>query len=131
MDNMINTGSFGLQRGPDPKTVGQYLFDCLKLEGITEIFGVAGDYNFTLLDTLECYNGIRFIEGRNELNSGYTADGYARIKRISALITTFGVGELSACNAIAGANSEHVPIIHIVGAPPEKDQKSISLCITP
>ncbi|MFK4330426.1 indolepyruvate decarboxylase [Bacillus sp. RC240] len=127
MDNMINTGNFGLQRGPAQKTVGQYLFDCLKLEGITEIFGVAGDYNFTLLDTLECYNGIRFIEGRNELNSGYAADGYARIKGISALITTFGVGELSACNAIAGANSEHVPIIHIVGAPPEKDQKEHKL----
>ena len=109
------------------KTVGQYLFDCLKLEGITEIFGVAGDYNFTLLDTLECYNGIHFIEGRNELNSGYAADGYARVKGMAALITTFGVGELSACNAIAGANSEHVPIIHIVGAPPEKDQNEHKL----
>ncbi|MBD5800092.1 hypothetical protein BHU24_21110 [Bacillus pseudomycoides] len=73
MDNMINAGSFGLQSGTAQKTVGQYLFDCLKLQGITEIFGVAGDYNFTLLDTLECYNGIRFIEGRNELNSGYAA----------------------------------------------------------
>ena len=40
-----------------------------KIEGITEIFGIAGDYNFTLLDTLECYKGIRFIEGRNELNA--------------------------------------------------------------
>lgn len=129
MRSMINAGSFGLQRGPTQKTVGQYLFDCLKLEGITEIFGVAGDYNFTLLDTLECYNGIRFIEGRNELNSGYAADGYARIKGISALITTFGVGELSACNAIAGANSEHVPIIHIVGAPPEKGQKEHKLML--
>ncbi|MDC2864605.1 alpha-keto acid decarboxylase family protein [Bacillus sp. BP-3] len=127
MDNMINADSFDLQSGTAQKTVGQYLFDCLKLEGITEIFGVAGDYNFTLLDTLECYNGIRFIEGRNELNSGYAADGYARLKGISALITTFGVGELSACNAIAGANSEHVPIIHIVGAPPEKDQKEHKL----
>lgn len=104
------------------KTLGQYLFDCLKLEGITEIFGDAGEYNFTLLDALEQYNGIRFISGRNELNSGYAADGYARVKGMSALITTFGVEELSACNAIAGANSEHVPLIHIVGAPPEKDQ---------
>ncbi|KFL63297.1 hypothetical protein DJ50_4579 [Bacillus cereus ATCC 10876] len=124
---MINEDNFGLQRQPSQKTVGQYLFDCLKLEGITEIFGIAGDYNFTLLDTLECYKGIRFIEGRNELNAGYSADGYARIKGMSALITTFGVGELSACNAIAGANSEHVPIIHIVGAPPENDQKEHKL----
>ncbi|MGX5592348.1 alpha-keto acid decarboxylase family protein [Bacillus cereus] len=127
MENMINEDNFGLQRQPSQKTVGQYLFDCLKLEGITEIFGIAGDYNFTLLDTLECYKGIRFIEGRNELNAGYSADGYARIKGMSALITTFGVGELSACNAIAGANSEHVPIIHIVGAPPENDQKEHKL----
>ncbi|WP_242218484.1 alpha-keto acid decarboxylase family protein [Bacillus cereus group sp. BfR-BA-01380] len=127
MDNMMIAGNFGSQSRTAQKTVGQYLFDCLKLEGISEIFGVAGDYNFTLLDTLERYNGIRFIEGRNELNSGYAADGYARIKGISALITTFGVGELSACNAIAGANSEHVPIIHIVGAPPEKDQKEHKL----
>lgn len=122
MDNMKNADNFGMQNEISQKTVGQYLFDCLKLEGITDIFGVAGDYNFTLLDTLERYKGIRFIEGRNELNSGYAADGYARIKGLSAFITTFGVGELSACNAIAGANSEHVPIIHIVGAPPEKDQ---------
>ncbi|SFC97979.1 thiamine pyrophosphate-binding protein [Bacillus sp. UNCCL81] len=109
------------------KTVGRFLFDCLKQEGITEIFGVAGDYNFSLLDTLERYNGIQFIEGRNELNAGYASDGYARIKGISALITTFGVGELNACNPIAGAYSEHVPIIHIVGSPKEKDQKEHKL----
>ncbi|WAH36249.1 alpha-keto acid decarboxylase family protein [Alicyclobacillus dauci] len=122
MENMMAVSGSGSQSGTTQKTLGQYLFDCLKLEGITEIFGVPGDYNFTLLDTLERYNGIRFINGRNELNSGYAADGYARIKGIAALITTFGVGELSACNAIAGANSENVPMIHIVGAPPEKDQ---------
>ncbi|PGM57898.1 thiamine pyrophosphate-binding protein [Bacillus sp. AFS053548] len=109
------------------KTVGQFLFDCLKQEGITEIFGVAGDYNFSLLDTLERYNGIQFREGRNELNAGYASDGYARIKGISALITTFGVGELNACNPIAGAYSENVPIIHIVGSPKEKDQKEHKL----
>ncbi|WP_430509171.1 alpha-keto acid decarboxylase family protein [Gottfriedia solisilvae] len=127
MDKMKSRVSTDSNYDMAPKTVGQYLFDCLKLEGITEIFGVAGDYNFTLLDTLERYNGIKFIEGRNELNSGYASDGYARIKGISALITTFGVGELSACNPIAGANSEHVPIIHIVGSPPEKDQKEHKL----
>lgn len=127
MRNMTAVDSSGPQTGAAPKTVGEYLFDCLKMEGITEIFGVPGDYNFTLLDTLERYNGIQFINGRNELNSGYAADGYARIKGISALITTFGVGELSTCNSIAGANSENVPLIHIVGAPPEKDQKEHKL----
>jgi indolepyruvate decarboxylase len=110
------------QKGSAPQeiatlTLGHFLLDCLKQEGISEIFGIPGDYNFTLLDTLERYEGIRFINGRNELNSAYAADGYARIKGIAALITTFGVGELSACNAIAGSYSESVPVIHIVGSP--------------
>lgn len=54
---------------------------------------------------------------------GYAADGYARVNGISALVTTFGVGELSALNAIAGAYSEFVPIVHIVGQPTTKSQK--------
>lgn len=33
-----------------PKTLGEYLLDCLKQEGLTDIFGVPGDYNFSLLE---------------------------------------------------------------------------------
>jgi alpha-keto-acid decarboxylase len=36
---------------------------------------------------------------------------------MGALLTTFGVGELSAINAITGSFAEHVPVIHIVGSP--------------
>ena len=111
---------------PSP-TLGQYLFDSLKAEGITEVFGVPGDYNFSLLDTLEQYEGIRFINGRNELGAGYASDGYGRLRGLSALITTFGVGEMSACNTIAGANSEYVPLVHIVGAPKSMDQQAHKL----
>ena len=111
---------------PSP-TLGQYLFDSLKAEGITEVFGVPGDYNFSLLDTLEQYDGIRFINGRNELGAGYASDGYGRLRGLSALITTFGVGEMSACNTIAGANSEYVPLVHIVGAPKSMDQQAHKL----
>ena len=57
------------------------------------------------------------------LSTGYAADGYARVKGISALVTTFGVGELSAANAIAGAYSEYVPIVHIVGYPHTASQR--------
>jgi pyruvate decarboxylase len=42
---------------------------------------------------------------------------------MSAIVTTFGVGELSAINAIAGLYSEYVPIVHIVGTPSTKSQK--------
>ena len=32
-------------------------------------------------------------------------------------MTTFGVGELSAINAMAGAYAEYVPVVHLVGTP--------------
>lgn len=112
---------------PNEITVGQLLFDCLHKVGITEIFGVPGDYNFSLLDTLDQYEGINFVNCRNELNAGYAADGYSRIKGLGAIITTFGVGELSACNAIAGSYSESVPVVHIVGAPKDMVQKEHKL----
>lgn len=54
---------------------------------------------------------------------GYAADGYARVKGIGALITTFGVGELSAMNAIAGSFAEYVPVVHVVGVPSTTSQR--------
>jgi pyruvate decarboxylase len=54
----------------------------------------------------------------DSINTGYATDGYARVNGIGAMITTYGVGELSAMNAHAGAFAEHVPIVHIVGGPP-------------
>ncbi|GAA5822122.1 hypothetical protein JCM10212_005920 [Sporobolomyces blumeae] len=49
------------------------------------------------------------------------------VKGLAALLTTFGVGELSAVNGVAGAYSERVPIIHIVGVPSTKLQKNKAL----
>lgn len=50
-----------------------------------------------------------------------------RINGLGALITTFGVGELSAVNGIASAYTDNVPVIHIVGTPPRTLQESRAL----
>ncbi|KAJ4131354.1 Pyruvate decarboxylase 1 [Fusarium falciforme] len=60
---------------------------------------------------------MRWAGNANELNAAYAADGYARIKGMSCIITTFGVGELSALNGIAGSYAEHVGVLHVVGVP--------------
>jgi pyruvate decarboxylase len=39
-------------------------------------------------------------------------------------MTTFGVGELSAINGLAGAYSEMVPVVHVVGCPSTRSQSS-------
>lgn len=107
----------------EPVDVAEYLFRRLHEVGIRGVHGVPGDYNLVALDYIN-KTGLNWVGNCNELNAGYAADGYARIKGISALITTFGVGELSALNAIAGAYSEYVPVIHIVGTPSTVSQKN-------
>ncbi|MTE12937.1 alpha-keto acid decarboxylase family protein [Nocardia aurantiaca] len=97
--------------------VGDYLLDRLRELGVTEIFGVPGDFNLQFLDHVIAHPDIRWIGSANELNAGYAADGYARLRGIGAVVTTYGVGELSAVNAIAGSYAEHVPVVHIVGVP--------------
>ncbi|MEQ4693697.1 alpha-keto acid decarboxylase family protein [Providencia manganoxydans] len=98
-------------------TVADYLLDRLAQIGIHHLFGVPGDYNLQFLDHVISHPQIDWIGCANELNASYAADGYARCKPASAMLTTFGVGELSAINGIAGAYAEYLPIIHIIGAP--------------
>lgn len=104
-------------------TVGDYLLDRLSFSGISELFGVPGDYNLKFLDSVINHQQITWVGCTNELNAAYGADGYARTKGIGALLTTFGVGELSALNGVAGSFAEYVPVIHIVGSPALTSQR--------
>jgi indolepyruvate decarboxylase len=100
-----------------PETVIQYLLNRLKQLGIKDIFGVPGDYAFPINDAICNDKELHWIGCCNELNAAYAADGYARINGMSALSTTFGVGELSALCGIAGSYAEHNLVFHIVGMP--------------
>ncbi|ELC3314166.1 alpha-keto acid decarboxylase family protein [Salmonella enterica] len=101
----------------NPYTVADYLLDRLAGCGIGHLFGVPGDYNLQFLDHVIDHPTLRWVGCANELNAAYAADGYARMSGAGALLTTFGVGELSAINGIAGSYAEYVPVLYIVGAP--------------
>lgn len=102
--------------------LASYLFTRLRQAGTRRVYGVPGDFTLRALDHLP-RSGLKFVGCCNELNAGYAADGYARAQRhrkgsgIGALITTYGVGELSAANAVAGSYAEYLPVVHIVGTP--------------
>ncbi|AKB82624.1 Pyruvate decarboxylase [Methanosarcina barkeri 3] len=104
-------------------TVIQYLLDRLKQLGIRDIFGVPGDFAFPINNAICDDKELRWIGCCNELNAAYAADGYARIKGMSALSTTFGVGELSTLCGIAGSYAEYDLVFHIVGMPKMQAQK--------
>lgn len=104
-----------------------YIVKKLEELGVNDFFGLPGDYNLDILYAIENNKNTHWVGCTNELNAGYAADGYARVRGYGALVTTYGVGELSAINAIAGSYAENVPVVHIVGIPSSKsiDKKEL------
>lgn len=107
-----------------PRTVNiaEYLFTRLRQLGCLSCHGLPGDFSLRMLDFVHS-SGVQWVGNCNELNAGYAADAYARLNGLGALCTTFGVGELSAVNAVAGSYAERVPVVHIVGTPGRKSQR--------
>ena len=99
------------------KTVIQHVLGRLKDIGIDDIFAVAGDYAFPIDGAIVQDPRINYVGCCNELNAAYAADGYARIRGVGAVSTTYGVGELSAISAVAGAYAENVPVFHLTSMP--------------
>lgn len=97
-------------------TVGEYLFYRLKSLGVEHIFGVPRDYVLDLMDVL-LKSSIELVCTCNELNAGYAADAYARVRGLGAVCITYGVGGFSLVNAIVEAYAERVPLVVISGAP--------------
>jgi indolepyruvate decarboxylase len=97
-------------------TVAEYLLTRLKEIGVDHLFGVPGDFVLGFFNQVLKSN-LQYVGTCNELNAAYAADGYARIRGIGAFSSTYGVGELSAINGVAGAFAERVPVVVITGSP--------------
>jgi indolepyruvate decarboxylase len=104
-------------------TVADYIVQRLAREGITDCFGVAGDFAFKLCDAVARSKAIRWIGCSNELDAAYAADGHARVRGCSMLMTTYAVGELSALNGVMGAKAEWACVFHLVGMPTMRHQR--------
>src|SRR6202040_3357110 len=104
-------------------TVADYIVQRLAQEGITDCFGVPGDFAFQLNDAVARSERIRWIGCSNELDAAYAADGYARMRGCSMLMTTYAVGELSALNGVMGAKAERSCVFHVAGMPSMRSQR--------
>jgi hypothetical protein len=63
-----------------PQTAVQYVLSRLRQLGVTDVFGVPGDFAFPITDAICEDKNLRFIGSCNEINAAYSADGYARVK---------------------------------------------------
>ncbi|KUI57793.1 hypothetical protein VP1G_05076 [Cytospora mali] len=102
--------------------VGEYLFRRLKEIGVEtvmwlhleiQLLTVKSDLELALLNLIP-EQGLSWVGRPTQLVGAYAADGYACEKGAGALVTTFGLCELSALCGIGGAFCENVPVLHIV-----------------
>ncbi|MDA0835374.1 MAG: thiamine pyrophosphate-binding protein [Planctomycetota bacterium] len=110
-------------RNGEEHSIGSYLIQRLQDYGITDIFGIPGDFVLQFYGMLE-ESPIRVIGMTREDSAGYAADSYARVRGLSAVCVTYCVGGLSLCNSIAGAYAEKSPVIVISGAPGMDERRS-------
>jgi len=98
--------------------IGDYVLNSLYRLGITDIFGIPGDYVLDFVELIEKHDTLKFINTCDENGAAIAADAYARINNAGCLCITYGVGGLKTLNALANAYVEKSPVILISGAPP-------------
>lgn len=88
---------------------------CLENEGVEYIFGIPGEENLDVMDSLIGSN-IKFITTRHEQGAAFMADVYGRLTgRAGVCLATLGPGATNLVTGFADANMDRAPIIGIAG----------------
>ena len=91
------------------QTVIQYVLSRLKDLGVTDAFGIPGDFVYPVCDAIVDDPDIKWIGCANEVNASYAADGYARTKGVGVLVTTYGAGESYIFGGLAQVQRQQPP----------------------
>jgi indolepyruvate decarboxylase len=101
-------------------TAAAYILARLEQLGVDTLFGVPGATCDPLFEAALDRN-TRVIVNTTDLEAGYAADGFARIRGLSAVTVTYGVGTMALLSVIAGAHAERSPIVVLNGGPSAED----------
>jgi acetolactate synthase-1/2/3 large subunit len=87
----------------------------LEAEGVTHIFGVPGEENITLLESLS-RSSITFITTRHETNAAFLAAMFGRLSgRPGVCLSTLAPGATIMMTGIANATMDDSPVVAITG----------------
>jgi len=91
------------------------IIECLKAEGVTDVFGIPGGANLPTYDAL--YDGgVRHVLCRHEQGAGHAAEGYAKASgKVGVALATSGPGATNLVTPIADAMMDSVPTVFITG----------------
>src|SRR3989339_1717456 len=91
------------------------LVKCLENEGVHYIFGIPGEENIDILDSL-LDSKIQFIPTRHEQGAAFMADVYGRLTgKAGVCMSTLGPGATNLITGVADADLDNVPIVAITG----------------
>lgn len=91
---------------------------CLEEEGVEYVFGVPGEENLDLLESLRTSN-IRVIVTRHEQHAAFMAATYGRLTgRTGVCLSTLGPGATNLVTGIAYAQLGGMPLLAITGQKP-------------
>ncbi|MEQ8651357.1 MAG: acetolactate synthase large subunit [Kiloniellales bacterium] len=102
----------------------QVLVDSLENEGVEYLFGVPGEENLDLLDSLSRSKQIKLILTRHEQAAGFMAATYGRLTgKAGVCLSTLGPGATNFFTAAAYAQLGGMPMMMITGQKPIKTSK--------
>lgn len=91
---------------------------CLENESVEYIFGIPGEENLDLMDSL-LSSDIKFIQTRHEQGAAFMADVYGRLSgRAGVCLATLGPGALNLVTPVADAQLDNAPLVAITGQSP-------------
>jgi acetolactate synthase I/II/III large subunit len=91
------------------------LVRCLQNEGVEFIFGIPGEENLDVMDSL-LTSGIRFIETRHEQGAAFMADVHGRLTgKAGVCLSTLGPGATNLLTGVADAYLDRAPLVAITG----------------
>lgn len=89
--------------------------ECLENEEVEYIFGIPGEENLDLMDSL-LDSEIEFITTRHEQGAAFMADVYGRLTgKPGVCLSTLGPGATNLVTGVADANMDNAPLVAIAG----------------
>ncbi len=105
------------------KNLVEQLLLGLKKYGVSEVFGIPGDFALSMFKVIEESKILPVYYFSHEPGVGFAADASTRVKgKPSAAVVTYGAGGFNMVNAIACAYAEKAPVIVISGGPGEREK---------
>src|SRR5262245_10518963 len=96
--------------------VSDLLVRAFENEGVRYIFGVPGEENLDVLDSLSRSEQVRFVTTRHEQGAAFMANVYGRLSTYPGVcLATLGPSATNLITGVADAQLDRAPVVALTG----------------